>query len=194
MRGTRQTALGFTLIELMVVVAILAVLAVVAVPAFIKYMRRAKTTEAIDQLDKLNKASGHYYATAHVGFASGNKVLCQFPRKQAMTPNITSKACCGAGLDTDADDRCDVDPTQWDAAVWSALSFQMSDQHYFGYAYDSNGETMDKARFTASAHADLDCDSTLSTFQRYGYGDEAAGRSECSMQSSAAFFKNQPTE
>jgi prepilin-type N-terminal cleavage/methylation domain-containing protein len=184
---------GFTLIELMIVVAILAILAVVAVPAFIKYMRRAKTTEAIDQLDKMYKGSAIYYSAPVVKQGSGEKILCQFPAAQGMTPVMTGKACCGAGLDTDADDRCDVDTSQWNTATWSALNFQMNDQHYFGYSYASE-ETLDKAKFTATANGDLDCDGNLSTFQRYGYGDEAATRSECSMSGSSAFFKESETE
>ena len=183
---------GFTLIELMIVVAILAILAVVAVPAFIKYMRRAKTTEAIDELDKIYKSASTYYTTPLVD-SVGNKVSCQFPINQAMTPNVTGKVCCGGTLDTDKDDRCDVNTAAWTTGSWSSLNFQMNDQHYFGYAYESSG-TLSNARFTASAHADLDCDGVLSTFQRYGYGDETASKYECSMKGSSAFYKNNETE
>jgi prepilin-type N-terminal cleavage/methylation domain-containing protein len=185
---------GFTLIELMIVVAILAILAVVAVPAFIKYMRRAKTTEAIDQLDKIYKSSATYYSTPSVVKGTGEKLQCQFPTTQILTPDITSGLCCAGTRDTDADDRCDVDVAQWDTPSWSALNFQMNDQHYFGYKYESNGLTMSASRFTATAHADLDCDSVYSTFERYGYGDESGTRAECSMKGSSAFYKDKETE
>ncbi len=193
-RLRNNNAKGFTLIELMIVVAILAILAVVAVPAFIKYMRRAKTTEAIDELDKLYKSSSHYYTAPRVEKGTGLKIKCQFPVNQVMTPDVTSKKCCaGAAGDTDGDDRCDVDTTQWTTPTWSALNFQMNDQHYFGYTYQSAG-TVAAARFTATANADLDCDGTLSTFQRYGYGDESASQAECSMKGSSAFYKDSETE
>ena len=186
---------GFTLIELMIVVAILAILAVVAVPAFIKYMRRAKTTEAIDQIDKLYKASASYYSSPSVVKGTGLKIQCQFPATQGMTPNVTSQACCSKAGDTDGDDRCDVQPSGlWNTPQWSALNFSMNDQHYFGYTYTSNGSTMAAAKFTATANADLDCDGELSTFERYGYGDETATRAECSMKGSPAFFKEKETE
>ena len=186
---------GFTLIELMIVVAILAILAVVAVPAFIKYMRRAKTTEAIDQLDKIYKASASYYSSPQVKAGTGEKIQCQFPANQGMTPDVTSQNCCGKSLDKDGDDRCDVQKAgSWDTDVWSALNFQMNDQHYFGYSYSSNGSTLSAAAFTATANADLDCDAILSTFERYGYGDETATRAECSMKGSSAFYKNNETE
>ena len=184
---------GFTLIELMIVVAILAILAVVAVPAFIKYMRRAKTTEAIDQLDKIYKSASHYYTAPRVAKGTGLKIDCQLPANQGMTPDVTAKKCCGGASDADKDDRCDVNTAIWTTATWSALNFQMNDQHYFGYHYTSAG-TLAAAKFTASANADLDCDTTLSTFERYGYGDETASHAECSMKGSSAFYKNNETE
>ena len=193
-RLRNNNAKGFTLIELMIVVAILAILAVVAVPAFIKYMRRAKTTEAIDELDKLYKSSSHYYTAPRVEKGTGLKIKCQFPVNQAMTPDVTTKKCCaGATSDADGDDRCDVDATMWTTPTWSALNFQMNDQHYFGYHFSSQG-TLSAAKFTAKANADLDCDTTLSTFERYGYGDETASHAECSMKGSSAFYKDSETE
>ena len=185
---------GFTLIELMIVVAILAILAVVAVPAFIKYMRRAKTVEAIDQLDKISKGASYYYTAAHVSHKDGAKVLCQFPGNQGMTPDVTAQNCCGKSIDQDDDDRCDVNESLWGTATWAALSFQMNDQHYFGYTFSSNGSTLAAAAFTAAANADLDCDSILSTFERYGYGDENATRAECSARSAPAIYKRNGSE
>lgn len=191
----RNTNKGFTLIELMIVVAILAILAVVAVPAFIKYMRRAKTTEAIDQLDKIYKSASNYYTAPRVKKGEGTKIKCQFPTNQALTPDITSAACCSSSnsLDQDGDDRCDVNTAQWTTATWSALNFQMNDQHYFGYQFASAGFVA-TARFTATAHADLDCDTTNSTFERYGYGDASGTEAECSMKGSSAFYKDNETE
>ena len=192
-RLRNSDAKGFTLIELMIVVAILAILAVVAVPAFIKYMRRAKTTEAIDQLDKIYKSASNYYTAPRVASGTGAKLQCQFPNNQDMTPDVSNKRCCGGAQDTDKDDRCDVDTSKWTTPTWSALNFQMNDQHYFGYHFSSQG-TLSAAKFTAKANADLDCDTTLSTFERYGYGDETASHAECSMKGSSAFFKDSETE
>ena len=186
---------GFTLIELMIVVAILSILAVVAVPAFIKYMRRAKTTEAIDELDKVFKGAVLYYATPHISQA-GSKIECQFPADQAVTPN--EGTCCssgvGGGPDADHDDRCDVNSNAWNSLTWEALSFQMNDQHYFVYSFDSNGQTLDGAQFTAQANADLDCDGIQSTFQRIGWGDPNATYAECSANGSSAFYVEHETE
>ena len=183
---------GFTLIELMIVVAILGILAVVAVPAFVKYMRRSKTTEAIDQIDKMYKGAAYYYTAPHIT-DTGSKLPCQFPDDQGVTP--IEGTCCGAtgGPDSDKDERCDSNVALWATDTWSALSFQMNDQHYFSYAYEATG-TLSKARFTATAYGDLDCDTTYSTFQRLGFADAAATRAECALRGSAAFFVENETE
>jgi hypothetical protein len=156
----------------------------------LKSEARAKTKEAIDQLDKIYKASSYYYSAPRVARTTGMKLPCQFPASQGMTPDVSGRKCCKGALDKDQDNRCDVDTRKWTTATWSALNFQMNDQHYFGYAYTSSG-TGATAKFTASAHADLDCDGVLSTFERYGYGDASA---TCSMRGSPAFYKNNETE
>jgi prepilin-type N-terminal cleavage/methylation domain-containing protein len=185
---------GFTLIELMIVVAILAILAVVAVPAFIKYMRRAKTSEAIDQLDKIYKGAAVYYASPHV-LQNGQKVPCQFPTNQGVTP--VEGTCCSTnglgGPDNNQDDRCDHSPATWDEASWSALSFQINDEHYFVYAFDAEG-TLKDANLRATGNADLDCDSIQSTFQRIAFGDSQANFAECSLHGAPAMFVDQETE
>jgi len=181
---------GFTLVELMVVVAILGILAVIAVPAFIKYMRRAKTTEAIDELDKIYKGAAYYYTAPHIS-AAGSKIYCQFPTTQGLTPGAT---CCSATLDVNADGRCDSNSNAWNTKTWASLSFQVTDEVYFVYSFDSNGSTLIAAKATANAHADLDCDGEMSTFQRLIFGDPNAQYAECSQVGSSAFFVDNETE
>lgn len=181
---------GFTLVELMVVVAILGILAVIAVPAFIKYMRRAKTTEAIDELDKIYKGAAYYYTAPHVS-SVGSRIHCQFPTTQGLTPATT---CCDPAMDTNADGRCDSIATNWNEKTWSALSFQITDEVYFQYSFQSNGKTLDEAQATANANADLDCDGTFSTFQRLIWGDPQAWYNECTQIGSSAFFVDNETE
>ncbi len=186
---------GFTLIELMIVVAILSVLAVVAVPAYIKYMRRAKTSEAIDQIDKMYKSAAVYYSTPKVAEGSGVYLGCPGIGMVDLTPDITNQRCCGGTLDADKDDRCDVTPALWNNAGWAALNFEMRDQHYFGYAFeDQLGVAGSSASIYARAHADLDCDSTISTFVRAGKLTREESTNHCKLEGSSAFFVNAPTE
>jgi prepilin-type N-terminal cleavage/methylation domain-containing protein len=192
--ASRTTNAGFTLIELMIVVAILAILAVTAVPAFVKYMRRARTTEAVDQLDKLTKGAAFYYTAKHITPGDGAMAPCQFPAAQAVTPSAGT--CCAsidASVDTDDDGRCDPNPSAWNVGSWPSLTFQLNDAHYFVYGFDSSG-VRHEAMFTATAHADLDCDGEQSTFQRIGFGDPQATDAECAMYGSAAFFVDSETE
>lgn len=185
---------GFTLIELMIVVAILAILSVVAVPAFIKYMRKAKTSEAIDMLDKIYKGASDYYSTPRVSENVASKLDCQFPADQGLTP--VEATCCSTygGKDTNNDDRCDPNPDTWTTLTWSALKFQITEEHYFQFSFDQNDKTKKDAQFTANAQADLDCDGEYSTFQRYGKGDPKATSGECSVVSAAALYTSNETE
>lgn len=163
----------------------LATLAAVAVPAFVKYMRRAKTTEAIDQLDKVFKGAAVYFASPRVDPKTGTMLPCQFPKTVACTPEGSP---CGQ-----PDDRYPADPTAWSDPTWNSLMFEMNDAHYFKYCFESSG-TLGDATFTASAHADLDCDGTWSTFQRTGMADADSTAAECSLHGSPAFFVDQETE
>ena len=96
------------------------------------------------------------------------------------------------GPDVDQDDRCDHNPSVWDENTWSALSFQINDQHHYVYEVESSG-TMKDAKMTISAYGDLDCNGTMSTFQRTLYAGDTSS-AECAVKSSSALFKDKPNE
>ena len=151
---------GFTLIELMIVVAIIGILAAVAVPAFMKYMKRSRTTEAPPNLKKIFDGAKGYFEKGAVVDRSGTVQDLSFPTDAPITP--TTKCCEGAG------GRCHN--TDWEHVTWKSLGFEISDPHYFQYRFDSNG-TGGSSTFTAGAHANLDCDSVWSTYERTGTVD-----------------------
>jgi len=158
--------------------AVIGVLSAVAVPAFLKYMKRAKTSEAIDSLDRLYKGASVFYSSPRVDPATGSKLPCAFPPTAESTPKGSP---CG-----NPDEKFTPSARDWEAQTWQALNFEMRDPHYFKYSFKSSG-TGAAAKFTVAAHADLDCDGTWSTFERYGHGDPDAGAGECTMKSSPAF-------
>lgn len=151
---------GFTLIELMIVVAIIGILAAVAVPAFMKYMKRARTTEAAPNLKKIFDGAKGYFEKGQQTDRTGDLLPHEFPTSVALTPS--TKCCSQTG------GKCVS--TDWENATWAAIGFEISDPHVFQYRFDSDGEGTD-ASFTAGAHADLDCDSTMSTYERTGTVD-----------------------
>jgi len=58
-----KAKMGFTLIELMIVVAILGILAAIAIPTYMDYTKRAKVSEAISLLSGVANAIAEYHTS-----------------------------------------------------------------------------------------------------------------------------------
>lgn len=156
----------------MIVVAIIGILSAVAIPSFMRYMAKAKTSEVVEQLEKIAGGARIYYMDIHHAKSTGTPLAPQFPVATALTP---AASCCSG-----AKDRCTPQASDWADPTWQALSFSMDDPHYYRYEFDSSGVGA-SAEFTARAYGDLDCDSTFSTFERYGwvqvYGNDVSVQS-----------------
>lgn len=152
---------AIALIVVGVGVLVVGVLAAVAIPAFTKYMRRAKTTEAPPNLKKIfDGAKGYYEKSSALDKDTGKTLPVQFPGSVGLTP---TRPCC-----RQSGSKCRQ--TNWSSPTWAALGFEISEPHYFQYRFSATGLDRE-ARFTVGAHADLDCDSILSTWERTGTVD-----------------------
>lgn len=60
-RNPRRSALGFTLLELMIVVVIIAVLAAIAIPAYSRYGFRARRADGKDQIMRMANQQERFY-------------------------------------------------------------------------------------------------------------------------------------
>ncbi|MEZ4393890.1 MAG: prepilin-type N-terminal cleavage/methylation domain-containing protein [Polyangiales bacterium] len=144
---TRRSNMGFTLIELMIVVVILGLLAALAVPSFTRYVRRSATTEASTNVQRIYAAQYTYNAEIHERGLSGSFVNA--PATPAAAPTAA---------------KYPADSNLWSSQpTWSALGFALDSRHY--YQYSSPGSS---TGFTSMAQGDLDGDRVRSTFYRTG--------------------------
>jgi prepilin-type N-terminal cleavage/methylation domain-containing protein len=152
----RRWRLGFTLVELMVVVVILGVLAAVASAAFTRYVKRSKTTEATVNLQAIYHGQVTYYDLSSERFGEADFVVA----------GVTPGAPPGAA-------KYPANITLWTAdPAWTALGFSLATGHYYAYEVTGPGgggpgpmpSLGPGDSFTALAHGDLDGDGTPSEF------------------------------
>ena len=75
--GSRTSAPGFTLIEMMIVVAIVAVLAAIALPGYTDYVRRSRIIEATSRLADHRVRMEQYFLDSRT--YSGGGTACGIP-------------------------------------------------------------------------------------------------------------------
>lgn len=168
---------GFTLMELMVVVVIIGVLSAVAVPTIMKFIRRSREAEATLNLAALSRGASEYFNQEHIDNTTGLVRPSQYP-------NSRNAASTRDGFGTNPNTMPCQEVTgspkylrnagRWHTAnsagekLWVDLKFSIATSHYFQYGYRDNRNTGTAATYTIRARADLDCDSSLSTFQMVG--------------------------
>jgi len=149
----REKGLGFTLIELMIVVSIMSILAAVAIPSFIKYLRRARETETKEILAKIYKNLKDYYTRVHVD-SRHTSFSNTFP---------TDGVCHQVGYPTTNirhGNNYIVATNAFDASCWTRLHFKVTENLYYDYHYETDGWGDPDDHAWAWAVGDLDIDTT----------------------------------
>lgn len=147
------------------VVVILGVIAALATMGISGYLRHAKTAEATRALGNIETGARTQFGKTTLT-ADGTSVQMFCPTGP-MTPVTVPKA-----------EKIKVDGMEWNQAHWKCLMFALNDPQYYSYKHVANTEVGTSARYTATAHGDLDGDGTTSVFQLSGRGSSTgeAGR------------------
>ena len=118
---TVKNSMGFTLVELMVVVAIIGILSAVAIPNFQRYQSRARTSEARIGLSAIHSAQQtlmadfHHYGSCleYAGFSPSPQFYSIGFADNAGSANKAVRENGGMGCEND-------DPYQWEAEKYFA--------------------------------------------------------------------------
>ena len=115
----RNKNLGFTLIELMIVIAIIGILAAIAIPAYQNYVARAQVSESISLMDGLKSSVADNYFNAQI--CADNQTSSHFGI--AQRDRITGKyvQSIHTRVSTDANYDCEMQATFKSTGVAAAL-------------------------------------------------------------------------
>lgn len=157
-----QSKIGFTLIELMIVVAIIGVLAAVAIPGFNKYIRESKQSEATGMLRSLSDGASLYYNTEHVFDTAGMIILKDFfpgcEPAGATAPAVCSNVTNYTGARLIAQRISPEDPALIKNDVpWNKLNVSINRPFFYILTYTSD-PTRGTSSFEAHAIASLEAE------------------------------------
>lgn len=153
----KKHVLGFTILELMVVVFIISVLAAVAIPLLNRYLKKSKTAEVGLNLRKIYDGEIGYFQEEHTR-QDGTVVSQRFIElgPQPTTPSKNKQF------------------GNFDNAGWSAIKFAPDGSVLFSYRVISSGVGLNSA-FTARANGDIDGDGKTSLFERLAIVNAVSG-------------------
>ena len=168
MKKHNHNALGFTLIELMIVVAILGILAAVALVGYNRYQVRAKNAEATSVLADVRIKQESYRATFHQ-YASPSAGTGTDEYMPDGTPGETARSW-STGVDADklaAWRQLGVEPDHGVYFSYVCVAGVPSDTTNIGNFADMDIDTTNDFWYAARALQDLDGDGAYAGFEVY---------------------------
>jgi len=163
--GTKSS-LGFTLIELMIVVAIIGILAAIAMPVFSQYRAKAYNASAISYLNFIANGESNYWVDDHtfISVPAGDG-----PGPTGIVPGTTVPS--GVGYIIGVFPSTGTDPGSGNATGTDFVAFTGHLNGTNVYALDSNSKPQKRAKKAAAANAASDAKSeTISTFLPTSWG------------------------
>jgi len=165
-RTVNGSSLGFTLIELMIVVAIIGILAAIAIPAFSQYRAKAYNASAISYLNFIATGESNYWVDDHTYIAvpAGDG-----PGPTGIVPGTTVPS--GVGYIVGVFPVTGTDATSGNATGTDFVAFTGHINGTQVYALDSNSKPQKRTKKTAAANAASDAKSeTTTSFLASGWG------------------------
>jgi hypothetical protein len=159
-RGRTQhlSGAGMTPVEIAIGVSLIGSLLAIAGPTVLREIQASRFVEPTSGLAAIGAGA--------IAYSSGRPIGEAFPRPVGMTPAAPPRG------------RLEVDPPgTWADPTWRALGFPLAGSgldftggvpHAFAFSFSSSLAAA-RSTFVAAAHADLDADGTLSTFEIRGH-------------------------
>lgn len=97
---SRHLKVGFTLVEIMIVISILILLAVIAIPSFIRSRQRTQASQTLNSVRLLDAAIDQW--SIENGISDGAAIVLESLAVYVMRPSIMSDALENGGAPTDA--------------------------------------------------------------------------------------------
>ena len=150
----RLNALGFTLIELMIVVGIIGILAAIAIPNFLTYQLRSRQAEALTYMGNIKVDQESFKASydSYANISAPEPVGPPTPAKRTWV-----KTVCPATCNRTAPANC---------TTFDCIGFESGGQTYFRYSsLGDSGLLVSPPEFCIAAVGDLDGDTVFGQFE-----------------------------